>query len=48
LIVSAVAQANGSYVKAAQQLGVHPNYLHRLIKMMGLKPELEKRAAGGR
>jgi two-component system, NtrC family, response regulator HydG len=48
LIVSAVAQANGSYVKAAQQLGVHPNYLHRLIRMMGLKPELEKRAAGGR
>ena len=48
LILSAVAQANGSYVKAAQQLGVHPNYLHRLIRMMGLKSELEKRAVGGR
>ena len=48
LILSAVAEAKGSYVKAAQQLGVHPNYLHRLIRMMGLKPELEKRAAGGR
>jgi DNA-binding NtrC family response regulator len=48
LILSAVAQANGSYVKAAQQLGVHPNYLHRLIRTMGLKPELEKRVASGR
>lgn len=48
LIVSAVAQAHGSYVTAAQALGVHPNYLHRLIRTMGLKPELEKRAAGGR
>jgi transcriptional regulator with GAF, ATPase, and Fis domain len=47
LILSAIAQAKGSYVNAAQQLGVHPNYLHRLIRNMGLKPELEKRTASG-
>jgi Nif-specific regulatory protein len=40
LIVQAVNQAGGSYTEAARRLGVHPNYLHRLIRNMNLKGEL--------
>ncbi len=40
LILSAVEQSRGNYVDAAGILGVHPNYLHRLIRNMGLKDEL--------
>ena len=42
LILSAVEQAHGNYVDAAGILGVHPNYLHRLIRNMGLKDELNE------
>jgi transcriptional regulator with GAF, ATPase, and Fis domain len=40
LIVSAVQQTRGNYVEAAKILGVHPNYLHRLIRNLSLKEEL--------
>src|SRR5208282_4141870 len=40
LIVDAVEQTRGNYVEAAGILGVHPNYLHRLIRNLGLKDEL--------
>ena len=43
LIVNAVEQTNCSYVRAAKVLGLHPNYLHRLIREMGLKDELKRR-----
>ena len=42
LILKAVEQAEGSYTEAAKLLGVHPNYLHRLIRNMNLRPELKK------
>jgi Nif-specific regulatory protein len=42
LILKAFEQAGGSYTDAAKLLGVHPNYLHRLIRNMNLKPELKK------
>jgi two-component system, NtrC family, response regulator HydG len=42
LIVKAVEQAAGNYTEAARLLGVHPNYLHRLIRNMNLKEELKK------
>ena len=42
LIVKAVQQAHGSYTEAAKLLGVHPNYLHRLIRNLGLKSMLAK------
>jgi Nif-specific regulatory protein len=42
LILQAVEQAQGSYTEAAKLLGVHPNYLHRLIRNMNLKAEIEK------
>ena len=42
LILRAVEQSGGSYTEAARLLGVHPNYLHRLIRNLDLKPELKK------
>ena len=41
LIRQAFKDANGSYVEAAKRLDVHPNYLHRLIRNLNLKTELE-------
>lgn len=37
LIIDAVTQAKGSYIDAAKILGVHPNYLHRLIRNLDIK-----------
>jgi two-component system, NtrC family, response regulator HydG len=42
LILSAMSQAQGSYTEAAKLLGVHPNYLHRLIRNLNLKDQLKK------
>ena len=42
LIVDAVAQTRGNYVEAAGILGVHPNYLHRLIRNLGLKGAIQE------
>ncbi len=46
LIVDAVVQTRGNYVEAAGILGVHPNYLHRLIRNLGLKEELNQALRG--
>ena len=43
LILNAVQQANGNFTEAAKQLGLHANYLHRLIKNLDLRGELQKR-----
>jgi transcriptional regulator with GAF, ATPase, and Fis domain len=40
LIVKAVQDARGNYTEAARVLGIHPNYLHRLIRNLGLKESL--------
>ena len=42
LILRAIEQSSGNYTEAAKLLGVHPNYLHRLIRNMNLRPELKK------
>jgi two-component system, NtrC family, response regulator HydG len=42
IILSAMQQTNGSFTEAAKILGVHPNYLHRLIRNLNLKDELKK------
>jgi Nif-specific regulatory protein len=42
LILDAVAQTRGNYVEAAGILGVHPNYLHRLIRNLQLKDEINQ------
>jgi Nif-specific regulatory protein len=45
LILSAFEQAQGSYTEAAKLLGLHPNYLHRLIRNLNMKPLLRQAAA---
>jgi len=42
LIVEAVQRSKGNYTEAAKSLGLHPNYLHRLIRNLDLKAELKK------
>lgn len=42
IILDAVTQAKGNYTEAAKLLGVHPNYLHRLIRNLNLKEQLKK------
>jgi len=42
LIIDAVTQSGGNYTEAARALGVHPNYLHRLIRNLNLKAALKK------
>jgi Nif-specific regulatory protein len=46
LIVDAVEQTRGNYVEAAGILGVHPNYLHRLVRNLGLKAMLQEGLRG--
>jgi DNA-binding NtrC family response regulator len=42
LILDAIVQTRGNYVEAAAILGVHPNYLHRLIRNLDLKDEINQ------
>ncbi|HVQ36636.1 MAG TPA: sigma 54-interacting transcriptional regulator, partial [Pyrinomonadaceae bacterium] len=42
IILNAMQQAKGSFTEAAKILGVHPNYLHRLIRNLNLKDQLKK------
>src|SRR5262249_16316347 len=37
LILTAIDEAKGNYTEAARILGVHPNYLHRLIRNLNLR-----------
>jgi Nif-specific regulatory protein len=45
LILSAFEQAQGNYTEAAKLLGLHPNYLHRLIRNLNMKQLLRQAAA---
>ena len=40
LILSALEETNGNFTEAAKVLGLHPNYLHRLIRNLDLRAEL--------
>jgi two-component system, NtrC family, response regulator HydG len=42
IILKAIEQAKGSYTEAAKLLGVHPNYLHRLIRNLNLREQLKR------
>jgi Nif-specific regulatory protein len=42
LITRALEQSSGSITEAARALGVHPNYLHRLMRNLNLRPETKK------
>ncbi len=41
LILGAVEQAQGNVTRAADALGLHPNYLHRLISNLGLRDRIK-------
>ena len=45
LIQNALEEAHGSITEAAKALGVHPNYLHRLIRNLDLKETTIARGA---
>jgi Nif-specific regulatory protein len=42
LLLRALEQSGGNFTEAARLLGVHPNYLHRLISNLNLRTELKK------
>ncbi len=42
MIADAVKQSKGNYTEAAKSLGVHPNYLHRLIRNLNIKGDLKR------
>jgi len=41
LIVDAVRKSSGNFTAAAKLLGLHPNYLHRLVRNLNLKDQLK-------
>ena len=45
IILQAIEEAKGNYTEAAKLLGVHPNYLHRLIRNLNLRSQLKKLSA---
>ncbi len=44
LILKALEEAEGNFTNAAKLLGVHPNYLHRLVRVLDLRPALSRTA----
>jgi len=44
LVITAMNDAKGNHVEAARLLGIHPKYLHRLIKNLNLKSDLKRLA----
>ena len=44
LILTALEQSQGNYTQAAKLLGLHPNYLHRLVSNLDLKATLKNAA----
>jgi transcriptional regulator with GAF, ATPase, and Fis domain len=46
LILDAVEQSGGSFTEAAKILGVHANYLHRLVRNLDLRLALKKNTGG--
>jgi Nif-specific regulatory protein len=42
MILSALDQAGGSMTEAAKLLGLHANYLHRLMRNLELRPKMKK------
>ena len=44
LIMDALERSNGVFTEAARLLGVHPNYLHRLVRVLDLRTTVKKGA----
>ena len=39
VVLRALEQAGGNYTHAAKALGLHPNYLHRLVRNLHLRAD---------
>jgi DNA-binding NtrC family response regulator len=46
VILAALDQAEGSFTEAAKLLGIHPNYLHRLVRNLNLREAIKNAASG--
>jgi transcriptional regulator with GAF, ATPase, and Fis domain len=44
LVLTAIEEAEGSHIEAARLLGIHPKYLHRLIRNLNLKSDVKRLA----
>ena len=44
LVLTALAETDGNHVEAARLLGIHPKYLHRLIRNLNLKSDVKSQA----
>lgn len=44
LVITAMDDAKGNYIEAARLLGIHPKYLHRLIKNLNLKSDIKRQS----
>ncbi len=42
IVLAAINNSNGNFTRAAQDLGMHPNNLHRLVRELGIKGELDR------
>jgi transcriptional regulator with PAS, ATPase and Fis domain len=42
VILNALERSAGSFTDAAKLLGIHPNYLHRLVRVLELRTEIKK------
>ena len=42
LVLAALDETNGSHIEAARLLGIHPKYLHRLIRNLNLKSDIKR------
>ena len=42
LVLAALDETNGSHIEAARVLGIHPKYLHRLIRNLNLKSDIKR------
>ena len=41
IIIDAMKKSGGSYTEAAKLLGLHPNYLHRLVRNLNLREQFK-------
>ena len=46
VILAALDQVEGSFTEAAKLLGIHPNYLHRLVRNLNLRGAIKNGASG--
>ena len=45
MVLAALRETAGSFTEAARKLGIHPNSLHRLIRNLGIRAEIDRALA---